>query len=461
MAEKKKSGGWGLFLLFWTMLLLLLGFLACVFFYKYAAVYEQTRPEKAMDRILETMSEEELHKALADSVTDVSEYEDARTLFENFFAQSVRGKKLSYRRDMSRSDSDQTVFFLYAGAARLGEFRLVPDENSPNYGFGRTDWRLDAITAAPVTNNLAAITVQIDAPDGVDVRINGAPLHEEQIIDPAVDLTELTPLEARMGARIRMVRYEISPLYGDIIVTDGEGNEVAPLSAVENGLVRYVVKPTETYSFKIEAPEGVVVTVSGAELGEEEIASRESNMFRGLDSWLPDGGYETILYAADGLFTVPGIHASYEGVELSPVVGEDGKVYFFYPDSEDVTELMRSAAEGFFDAYMSYANYKYNGAALNDLLDRILPGTELDSYARNSYDAMIWASATEVSYDELRYENFHRVGSNCFTCTILYKADFTATSWYEQYSYAMRDGYKMVFIHDGSTWRAASMSAFD
>ena len=209
MAEKKKSGGWGLFLLFWTMLLLLLGFLACVFFYKYAAVYEQTRPEKAMDRILETMSEEELHKALADSVTDVSEYEDARTLFENFFAQSVRGKKLSYRRDMSRSDSDQTVFFLYAGAARLGEFRLVPDENSPNYGFGRTDWRLDAITAAPVTNNLAAITVQIDAPDGVDVRINGAPLHEEQIIDPAVDLTELTPLEARMGARIRMVRYEI------------------------------------------------------------------------------------------------------------------------------------------------------------------------------------------------------------------------------------------------------------
>ena len=174
MAEKKKSGGWGLFLLFWTMLLLLLGFLACVFFYKYAAVYEQTRPEKAMDRILETMSEEELHKALADSVTDVSEYEDARTLFENFFAQSVRGKELSYRRDMSRSDSDQTVFFLYAGAARLGEFRLVPDENSPNYGFGRTDWRLDAITAAPVTNNLAAITVQIDAPDGVDVRINGA-----------------------------------------------------------------------------------------------------------------------------------------------------------------------------------------------------------------------------------------------------------------------------------------------
>ena len=51
MAEKrKKSGGWGLFLLFWTMLLLMLGFLACVFFYKYAAIYEETRPERPWTR---------------------------------------------------------------------------------------------------------------------------------------------------------------------------------------------------------------------------------------------------------------------------------------------------------------------------------------------------------------------------------------------------------------------------
>ena len=66
-----------------------------------------------------------------------------------------------------------------------------------------------------------------------------------------------------------------------------------------------------------------------------------------------------------------------------------------------------------------------------------------------------------MSYDELRFDNLHRAGNGCFTCTILYKADFTATSWYEQYSYAMQDGYKMVFIHDGTNWKAASMSAFD
>ena len=310
MAEKrKKGGGWGLFLLFWTMLLLMLGFLACVFFYKYAAIYEETRPEKAMDALMASMSEDDWHAALAPGAGEASEYEDAQTLFEGFFDSSVRGKQLSYRRDMSRSDASRTTFTVYAGPARLGEVSFVPSDDKLSFGFGRSEWLLESITGTPVTQNLAAITVR-----------------------PSVPLLELTPLEARMEARIRMVRYELSPLYGDIVVTDGEGNEIAPSGPVENGLVSYVIHPTQTYSFQVEAPEGVEVTVGGAVLGEEEIAARERNMFRKLDAYLADdGGYDTLLYAADGLYTVPDIHASYNGTELSPVMGENGKVYFFYP----------------------------------------------------------------------------------------------------------------------------------
>ena len=60
-----RNSGWGLFLLFWTMLLLMLGFLACVVFYKYAAVYEETRAERTMDMLMEQMSEEDWREALA------------------------------------------------------------------------------------------------------------------------------------------------------------------------------------------------------------------------------------------------------------------------------------------------------------------------------------------------------------------------------------------------------------
>ncbi|MBQ3482123.1 MAG: hypothetical protein IJH48_07390 [Oscillospiraceae bacterium] len=463
MAERyEKSSGWGLFLLFWTMLLMMLGFLACVVFYKYAGVYEETRPERTMDALMEQMSEEDWREALAATAGGVSEYEDARSLFDDYFDSTVKGRTLSYRRDLSRSDETQSVFVLYAGPARIGEVRLLPHETGERFSFGRSVWELDSIVSKPLSDSLQAVTVRIDAPDGVTPFLNGAAVGLEKVVDPAVPLTELSELERRFDAAPpRMVRYEIGPLYGQIAVSDPDGNEIAPVGEPEDGVVRYVIMPTKTWSLRVEAPEGVTVSVRGAELGEEQVRSREQNIFRGLEDYLPQGGYDTLLYAVDGLYIEPQISASYNGAALTPVIGEDGRTIYFYPTDADISIAMHEAAEGFFRAYMYYSSYKYNGAALKDLTDRILPDTELYSYFAQSYDAMIWASATEMNQRELRVDNFHRVGDSCFTCTILYKADFTATSWYEQYSYAREDGYKMVFIRSDGQWLAATMSAFE
>ena len=62
------------------------------------------------------------------------------------------------------------------------------------------------------------------------------------------------------------------------------------------------------------------------------------------------------------------------------------------------------------------------------LLDCIMWTTDLYRYIQESTDAMIWASATSVSYDELTFTDFSFVGANCFVCTVRYKADFTANS---------------------------------
>ena len=416
MTERKEKGrGWGLFLLFWTMLLLLLGFLVCVVFYKYTAVYEQTRPERTMDALMAEMSEDDWRETLAATAGGVSEYEDARALFNDYFDSTVKGKKLSYRRDISRSDETQTVFVLYAGAARIGEIRLLPYETAERFSFGRKEWKLESITSETLSDSLQALTVQIDAPDGVTPYLNGTAVGQEKIVDPAVALTQLSELEQRFDAPgPRMVRYEVGPLYGQIAVSDPDGNEIAPVGEPEDGVLRYVIMPSTTYSFRVEAPEGVTVSVCGAELGEEQVRSREQTMFRGLSDYLPEGGYDTLRYEADGLYIEPQIRAS------------------------------------------------YNGVSLKDVTDRILPDTELYSYFSHSYDAMIWASATEMDQKELRFDNFHRVGDKCFTCTILYKADFTATQWYGKDSYAREDGYKMVFIRgEEGQWLAATMSAFE
>ena len=464
MAEKRSKGsGWGLFLLFWTMLLLMLGFLVCVVFYKYTAVYEETRPERTMDALMAEMSEEDWRETLAASAGGVSEYEDARELFDDYFDRTVKGKTISYRRDLSRSDETQAVFAIYAGPARIGEVRLLPHQSDERFSFGRSQWEVDSITSKTLSDSLQALTVQIEAPDGVTPFLNGTAVGQEKIVDPAVALTQLSELEQRFDAPgPRMVRYEVGPLYGQIAVSDPDGNEIAPVGEPEDGVLRYVIMPSTTYSFRVEAPEGVTVSVCGAELGEEQIRSREQTMFRGLSDYLPEGGYDTLRYEADGLYIEPQIRASYNGVELSPVIGGDGRYIYFYPDDDDISIAMHQAVEGFFDAYMYYTSDKYNGVSLKDVTDRILPDTELYSYFSHSYDAMIWASATEMDQKELRFDNFHRVGDKCFTCTILYKADFTATQWYGKDSYAREDGYKMVFIRgEEGQWLAATMSAFE
>lgn len=459
---KSRKDGWGLFLLFWTMLLLMLGFLACVVFYKYAAFYEETRPERTMDELLAQMSEEDWRETLAETAGGVSEYEDERVLFDDYFDGAIKGKTISYRRDVSKSDDKQIIFALYAGSTRIGEVRLLPYETAERFSFGRKEWKLDGIIAKTLSSSLQALTVQIDAPDGVTPYLNGIAVGQEKIIDPAVTLTELSDLERNFDAvGPRMVRYEVGPLYGQIAVCDSEGVEIPPLGEPEEGLLRFVIMPTTTYSFRVEAPEGITVSACGAALGEDQIRSREQRIFRKLDEYLPEGGYDTILYEVDGLFIEPEISASYNGVELTPLITSDGKYIYFYPSDDNISIAMHEAVEGFFDAYMYYTSYKYNGVALKNLTDRILPDTELYSYFTHSYDAMIWASATEMDQKELHFDNFHRVGDNCFTCTINYKADFTATSWYEQYSYAREDGYKMVFIRQGDEWLAATMSAFE
>ena len=464
MAEKRSKGsGWGLFLLFWTMLLLMLGFLVCVVFYKYTAVYEETRPERTMDALMAEMSEEDWRETLAASAGGVSEYEDARELFDDYFDRTVKGKTISYRRDLSRSDETQAVFAIYAGPARIGEVRLLPHQSDERFSFGRSQWEVDSITSKTLSDSLQALTVQIEAPDGVTPFLNGTAVGQEKIVDPAVALTQLSELEQRFDAPgPRMVRYEVGPLYGQIAVSDPDGNEIAPVGEPEDGVLRYLIMPSTTYSFRVEAPEGVTVSVCGAELGEEQVRSREQTMFRGLSDYLPEGGYDTLRYEADGLYIEPQIRASYNGVELSPVIGGDGRYIYFYPDDDDISIAMHQAVEGFFDAYMYYTSDKYNGVSLKDVTDRILPDTELYSYFSHSYDAMIWASATEMDQKELRFDNFHRVGDKCFTCTILYKADFTATQWYGKDSYAREDGYKMVFIRgEEGQWLAATMSAFE
>ena len=222
--------------------------------------------------------------------------------------------------------------------------------------------------------------------------------------------------------------------------------------------MRYVAREDEFYSFTVRAPENVTVTVSGAVLTADEAVRSEAGILAGLDAYTGGAGYRTLTWTFDGLYTRPEISAEMNGRTLTPLINEKGELLFFPAQDDALTAQVQPTAEQFFASYMDYSGKAYNTARHRALLSRILTGTELYSYVRDSRDAMIWASATEVHYDELTFADFFPVGENCFTCTIRYKADFAAKSWYESYTYDLQNAYEMAFVRSGNRWYAAAMS---
>ena len=113
---------------------------------------------------------------------------------------------------------------------------------------------------------------------------------------------------------------------------------------------------------------------------------------------------------------------------------------------------------GAFNAYMDYSAHAFEYTRYSNLLNRILPQSDLYEYVFRSQEAMYWASGTQTEYNDLRYENFHMVSPYCFVCTVIYSADMTAKNWYEQYSYKLENAYELAFVSTNGRWLAAGMN---
>ena len=265
-------------------------------------------------------------------------------------------------------------------------------------------------------------------------------------------------VEAALSPKPSFVRYEVGPLYGEIRVTDGKGNTLSPVGDAEDGTLRFLAS-AEKQSVRIRAPEDMRVSVNGVELGAEDVASSSLGVLEGLDVYTKDAACRTNIYILDGLYAVPTVTAvDARGQSVAPVAGADNSFSFFYPNDAGTEEILRPSAEMFFNAYMDYSAHAYDATRFYNLLSCILPGTALYEYVSTSQQAMVWASGTSTEYKDLRYDHFHKVSDYCCTCTVLYSADMTATSWYEQYSYSLENAYELAFVSEGGRWYCAAMN---
>ena len=457
---KKASHGWRTFLIIWAAALLAVGAITCFVLYRYAAVYEVTRPELPMEEMLSSMSKDDwLDLAAPTASRFISEFEDAEALFRSYYDGALREYDLSFRRSISGSDDTTAAFVVMAKNTNL--YNVVFKARDDKFaGFGRHYWKLDSVSVCDFTSNLEHIRLEVNAPENVAISINSVPV-TDVYYSGQIPVPGLSELETRFDPAPTYKCYDVGAMFGNVVVTDASGRELHPEYDGINDVYRYSYVPEDLYSFVIEAPEDVRVTVCGAELLPQDVSSVSAGIFEGFGIYTAGNEWKTVEYAHDGIFTEPVIKAyDRSGAELSPVITDSGKFIFFHANDEQLKGEVYDIVETYFNRYMEYSSSQLNLAKMRELLSCTLYGTRLNRYIRNSAEGMYWASETEVAYDELTISDFYPVGENAFFCTIQFKANFTAKSWYEKYSYGLKNGYEMLFVKDGRNWYAAEMSAF-
>ncbi len=474
---------WRRFLLIYAAVWLVLAGAGCAVFYKYLSVYEQARPEHVMDSLMETTTRDTWLGYVKTSIEEsAGTFDDAAALYTEYENALLSGKEFSYRR-ASETAADAPEFIVRCGGVDVCAVRLTALPGS-DLGFGKHLWQVGGITPCEALCNLRSTAVEITALAGEPVYINGIALTDAQIAERDVPIDGISEIETRFTDVPRLTRYRVEKMYGAITVTNAAGDEIAPEEDAGDGVTRYAL-PLPRYSVSITAPSDVTVTLCGAHLTGDDAQSSDRGILRGLEDYTGDAAFDTVHWSFDGLYSLPDVQATAaDGTELSPLVGKNGQIMFFHPNDAALQTAVENTVQYFFNRYIDYSSQSFRGnrnltredveddevemdpavrASMKryyKLLDCILWTTDLYQYVQNSTDAMIWASATSVSYDELTFTDFSYVGENCFVCTVRYKADFTANAWQEQKNYNMQNAYELAFVRPNSgAWYAAAMDA--
>ncbi len=458
MSKKKVSKFWALFVPIYSGIILAIGAVGCYILYQYMDAYESSRPENVMDEFLASTTEADWINYMKNTGSlEFSAFDDRSDIIDNYFDVSCKGKKVSYSEAVSVSTVDAPVYNVKAGSASMVRAFLEKDKDLP---FGFSSWKVEHVEAYIPTQNMASLTIRIEAPHSYPLAINGVSLDEKYIIDANVAHENVSTLEQRYSSIPTRALYEVSGLYGTVVVTDSEGNEIHPVAEADsNGIVHYIV-PSETYAFKVTAPSDAMIFCNDIILTSSELTQSTAGVLKDWTKYTngSDDGRST--YSVNGLYVRPEIKATApNGRLLEKSIAEDGTIVFDYIGSDALKDQVVDIVDHFFSLYINYG--AGNEYAYTSLLECIKEGTDLYTYVEDSTAAMIWASDTSVDFDYLTYSRFIQWSDSCFTCRVSYKANMYASAWYESYSYDLENTYDLIFIKDNGEWMAASMDIVD
>lgn len=418
-------------------------------FYRFMDAYENSRPERQVEKLLDGKGPEWVDELLAGCAT---EFEDAGTIRSTLFDKGV-SDSFSFRKRVGEYSAETPVYTVDAGGVSFARVELCGARDG---SFGFTQWEVKSVTAA--LDMESAGKIKITAPSDAAVSVNGIVLDEEYITEARVEYPGVGAFEAGVETTPHRKTYTVDGLMltPEIEVTrDGRPVE---MTESERGSYVYGKAPEFTAFAEAAAPSDASVYINGILLTADHLTG-ESVPYSLLDDAM---GYaspmaDRVVYRVEGLSKAPTVEArSQDGRTLPVEYTDGGRVVFDYPASDVTAAECSGWTEEFVRAYISFTAQGYVNTDANF---RALAGAYLMNGSA-AYDYMLafkegvkWNNPYDVTYRSLKLEDFIPYGDNCFSCRASFDVTFSTYGIENRYSGRLR----LLAVRASDGWRIAGM----
>ena len=289
----------------------------------------------------------------------------------------------------------------------------------------------------------------IKAPSGAVVTVGGITLGEEYVT--GTEKVDALRTEFEPDGTPELSLYRLEKLLGiPVIEVEFEGKLLSPVVSNENQS-EYGHPDGYLKTYTIRVPQGMRLYCNGIEVG-SGYTSGDGELYETPASALGANSTErfniySVALCHDPTFTVPGID----------VVAVNDTDYTFYPaPTNSQRSEVESAAVRFAERFI---RYNLRGARELEVnydacLDCALPKSEAYKIIRDTYNAVLYNNAYEITKLDTRAYDFVRYSDDCVTV----KVDFESTGKRGRYAKDNNGTYSMVFVKSGGEWMLAGFS---
>jgi len=353
----------------------------------------------------------------------------------------------SIRLRPEESTDELLVYTVRAGASDIGIVRFTPMEEA---GHGFFVWGVDSMEMLDSFLDPFSRSITVTASQNASVELNGIPVTGEYIIE----------CEYEYGTT-----YQIDNLYGavDVTVIEFDGQRPEPVFAQDDEYYFPITIPFSVdHNFIV--PYGALVYAGGELVSADNITDSQiiPSIFRGIVEQAdnPDIASSRYEFGFSEIYTGPVITVTNaQGIKLESFINDDGDIVYKEEYSEALKAAHADTAEAFIRAYVNFSSNTGGGPASNlaVLGNYMQRNSTLFRHLQNAVTTRTWTQISQVTFHEIKADNFKQYGDSLFTCEVFYS--LTQRGAADTVDIEML--YEILFTLSGDGWYVVNVLAVD